>query len=567
MNLNLVIGGAAGQGLQTLVSILGKIIFRSGYNIFITKNYMSRVRGGHNYMQIRFGDEKIHSPKDEIDILVGLTKETIDFHQERVLSDGMILFNEKLKQIEQKVLIIPVTELAQKLGNIKISNTIYIGAVVKLLGLSLDLAAEILLEYFGDTEVGKLNLQALQIGAEKVIRLYPLPKVTLTNDQLYMNGNQAIGLGAAMAGVKFYLAYPMSPSTSVMNYLAGMQDELGIVVEQAEDEIAAVNMALGASYIGIRAMTGTSGGGFALMNEGIGFAGVAELPIVITEVQRPGPATGLPTRTEQSDLLHVINVSQGEFPLIVIAPRDVEDCFYQTFKAFNLADKYQMPVIILSDQFLADSTCNVREFNLTGLTINRHWATEENLLGPSGYQRYKFTETGISPKIYPGQYPDQVVLVDSHEHNERGNITEDRALRIKMVDKRAQKLETFRQDELLEPVYIGDEDVDYLLVCWGSTFGAVKEAKDRLEGEKYRFGLLSFNHIWPLPTERLIQKSSSCQKMIVVENNATAQLAQLISSHTALLSDYTILKYDGRPFTGQEIYQRIIAEVISNGKK
>jgi 2-oxoglutarate ferredoxin oxidoreductase subunit alpha len=381
-------------------------------------------------------------------------------------------------------------------------------------------------------------------------------------EQLFINGNEAIGLGAVIAGVKYYTAYPMSPSTGIMNYIAGKQDELGIVVEQAEDEIGAINMALGASYGGIRTMTGTSGGGLALMAETVGLAGITETPLVIAEVQRPGPATGLPTRTEQGDLQFAINISQGEFPLLVLGPRDQEDAFYQSFRAHNLADKYQIPVIILSDQFLADSAKNVDKFDLDQLEVNRHLISDQEAEDITQYDRYKLTKDGISPRAYPGQIPGEVVLVDSDEHNQHGNIIEDAETRIEMVEKRMRKIDKLIEEDLKEPKFKGDDEIDYLLVGWGSTYGPLKEAKKLLNKDGFKVGCLSFSDLYPLPQEKLNKWSERDVEITVIENNATGQFARLITGETGIEINSNILKYDGRSFSGDEIYQRFKEEVI-----
>ncbi|HKL74543.1 MAG TPA: 2-oxoacid:acceptor oxidoreductase subunit alpha, partial [Halanaerobiales bacterium] len=344
------------------------------------------------------------------------------------------------------------------------------------------------------------------------------------------------------------------------NYIAGKQDELGLVVEQAEDEIAAINMALGASYGGIRAMTGTSGGGFALMAEAVGLAGITETPLVIAEVQRPGPATGLPTRTEQGDLLFAINVSQGEFPLMVMAPRDHEDAFYQTFRAHNLAEKYQIPVVILSDQYLADSTVSIPEYDFSDLEINRHLVQEKS--GESEeYNRYEVTEDGISPRAYPGLLEGEVVLADSDEHDKHGYIVEDGNKRIEMADKRMKKLDKLISEDLLEPEYYGEKEIDYLFLSWGSTYGVLKETIDLLNEDGIDAGVLSFNDIWPLPQKELEKWVDKDIELIDVENNSTAQFAKLLRSETSIEVDNKILKYDGRPFTADEVYNRFKSEV------
>ena len=557
MNLNILIGGEAGQGLKTISSILGKSLFRMGYNLFSTKNYMSRIRGGHNFMKIRIGDEPIDGPTDKIDILIALNEETIELHQGKLVEDGVVIFDGDVKADINNINL-PTKKLAKEI-NKKGENTIFIGALLKVLGLELDAAKEVISTYFDSDDIREDNLKLLETGYEQVESIFELPEVEVPDDQLYLNGNQAIGLGAAVAGVKFYSAYPMTPSTGIMNYLAQRQDQLGLVVEQAEDEIGAINMAIGASYGGIRAMTGTSGGGFSLMTEGLGLAGVSETPLVVAEVQRPGPATGLPTRTAQSDLLSVINASQGEFPLMVISPRDQKDAFYQTFRAFDLAEKYQIPVVILSDQFLADSAKNVEEFNLKSLKIERHLVDASRV---NRYHRYQDSKNGVSPRAYPGQIIGETIMADSHEHDFTGAITEDIRLRNKMMDKRARKMEALSEEDLRQPEYIGQEDIDYLLVGFGSTYGPLKETQSLLAEKGLKVGLLSYSDIWPLPTDKLENLMESEPELVIVENNSTGQLARLISSETGYRGEHQILKYDGRPFTADEIYHKFEEEVV-----
>jgi 2-oxoglutarate ferredoxin oxidoreductase subunit alpha len=375
---------------------------------------------------------------------------------------------------------------------------------------------------------------------------------------MVIDGNSAVGLGALLAGLSYYAAYPMSPSTGILHYVASKQEELGIVVEQAEDEIAAINMVLGGTYSGLRSMTGTSGGGLALMAEGIGLAGVTETPIVIADVQRPGPATGLPTRTGQGDLLFAVNIAQDEFPLMVLAPKDQEDAVYQTFRAFNLADKYQLPVIILSDQFIGDGSKTIKEIDTSDMKIERHLVDPAEVEGE--YKRYKYTEDGISPRAYPGQLEDNVVLSDSDEHDEFAHIVEDAETRNKMVAKRSKKMAKLKKEDLLEPDYYGPEDPDYILVGWGSTAGPLTEARKMLADE-YKVGHLAFNDVWPLPTKEIEAKAASGAKLVYVENNAGAQFDRLVRSETGIKADYNILKDDGRPFSGREIYRRFKEEV------
>ncbi len=373
---------------------------------------------------------------------------------------------------------------------------------------------------------------------------------------MLVSGNSAVALGAVAAGLRFYSAYPMSPSTSIMEKLAALGDEAGLVVEQAEDEIAAINMAIGASYAGARAMTGTSGGGFSLMVEALGLSGMAEIPLVAIDVQRPGPVTGLPTRTEQSDLKFVISASQGEFPRMVIALRNPADAFYQTMRAFDLAERYQIPVILLSDQYLADATSTVEAFDLGRIQVMNPVSEHD---GDGEYLRYRYSENGISPRLIPGKTK-HLVVIDSDEHDERGWITESAEVRTQMMDKRMKKLDGIRQ-ELQEPEFIGPDGFDTLLLGWGSTWGPVAEAVGLLNrAGNARFAALVFGDVYPLPQKLLLEKAPKAKRVINVEQNATGQLAGLIREHTGIACTGSILKYDGRQISAEEIAERVQKE-------
>ncbi len=564
MDFNILIGGEAGQGLKTVDNILGKILFREGFNIFSSKDFMSRIRGGHNFMQLRISDEKLYGPDNDLDLLIALNKESVDIHREQLKDDGIILIEGDEEVIDGRTILVPASVIANDI-NPKGINTVFVGAALKIMDLDLDKAKQVVKEYF-DEDLVEDNIKLLERGYKAVDPVYEKLKENVSDksEEVFIDGNSALGYGALTGGLRFYSAYPMSPSTGIMNFLAGQQENFDIVVEQAEDELAALNMALGGSYSGIRSMSGTSGGGLALMNEAIGLAGITETPVVVADVQRPGPATGLPTRTGQGDLLFAINSAQDEFPLMVIAPRDQKDLFYNGFRALNIADKYQIPVIILSDQFNADSSKNIEEFDFDSLTIDRHLISEDDPAAKD-YKRYKFTEDGISPRAYPGQLKGETVLVDSDEHDEEGHIVEDGETRTKMVDKRARKLDKLIQEDLQEPKYFGDEDIDYLLLTWGSSYGPTREAFQLLKEDGIKVGLLSFNDVWPLPKEQLEDLACDGVDLITVELNSTAQFGTLIASETLLDVKQSILKYDGRPFTGKEIYNRFLDEVIDNG--
>lgn len=554
MNYNILIGGSAGQGIETLSSVFEKILKRQGFEVFTIRDFMSRVRGGHNFIQIRFGDNRVFSHCDELDGIIAMNGETIECHIERLGSDGFIICDDEIKYEDKRILKLPLKQIATTSGNVKAAGSVAIGAVLCLLGINQTDIESVFNEFFGK-EISNQNYIAALEGSKLVVKRYNILP-SQKDCSILINGNEAVAIGALAAGCKFYSAYPMSPSTTIMEYLASKMMDAEIVVEQAEDEIAAINMAIGASYAGARSMTGTSGGGFSLMVEALGLSGMLEVPVVIAEVQRPGPTTGLPTRTEQSDLKFVISASQGEFPRMVIALRNTEDAFYQTIRAFNLADKYQIPVILLSDQFLADSTVTTKQFDFDNIK-NNNFINSYEYVENKPYKRYEITSTGISPRLIPGRNPGVTVLVDSDEHDEFGHITESGLVRDQMVNKRMRKLE-FLKEELQEPLFIGEEECDVLILAWGSTWGPVTEAINMLnKNTDKKYGALVFGDIWPLPTKLLVEKAKKAKKIINVEQNATGQLASIVSEVTGIFCDYSILKFDGRPISSQFIYNKV----------
>ena len=563
MDFNILVGGAAGQGVDTVAKVLELILKKQGVEVFSHKDYMSRVRGGHNFHQIRFANRPIYSHRETIDVLLALDSTTVEVHSSRLSAQGVLIGDESCREEigEGKALWLPLKEKALEAGTKLTEGTVAAGAVLRLFDFDFEKVWPVLHSLF-KAEIFDVNRRALEIGYTLV---EPQFKLELPENQprIMVTGNQAIGLGALAAGVSFYSGYPMTPSTGIMSYLADKMEEAGIVVEQAEDEIAAINMAIGASYAGARAMTATSGGGFCLMVEGFGLAAMTETPLVIAEIQRPGPVTGFPTRTEQGDLSFVLTASQGEFPRLVIALRDPEDAFYQTVRAFNLADKYQIPVILLGDQYLGDYYQTIPPFDFSSLTIERALAGEEVWKKQEHYQRYKLTDDGISPRLVPGRCGTQVVIADSDEHTEDGHITEAADVRVAMTKKRMQRIESLKK-EAQEPWVFGQTDPEILLLAWGSNAGPVREAIELLE-EDYSIGALIFGDIYPLPTKLLTDMRANVTMLINVEQNATGQLAALIRQETLIACTHSILRYDGRPMSGQYISDRV-KEVISSGK-
>lgn len=551
MDYTILVGGAAGQGIDTVVHLLERTIKRSGYYVFTYKNFMSMVRGGHNFMQVRFSDKQLTGFTTKVDMIFALNEETIELHKDKLKPGGAIILDNEVAKAEDYNHL-PLMEIAKELKNQKVYPTVGFGALVNYFGLSIEVAQGVIDDVLGP-KISDINKEAMLKGYEMLERKYELPRIE--DNRILINGNQAFAMGAIAAGCRYYCGYPMTPSSSVMTYMSSKSNEMGIVVDQIEDEVGALNMALGASYAGVRAMTGSSGGGFALMVEALSLAGIIETPIVVFNAQRPGPATGLSTRTEQADLRFMIHAGHGEFPRMIIALRSTDDAFYQAARAFNIAEKYQIPVIIMTEEYLTDYNMTLDPFDFSKITIERHLATKEDILDER-YKRYKFTENGVSPRLIPGKVKDQVVLVDSHEHNEYGNIDENAENRTKMVDKRMKKLEGLIQ-EVQEPWFIGTENPENLIVCWGATYGAVKEAIERLNGEGKSFGALIYGDIWPFPTKTINQLGKIAKNIIDIEQNATAQLESLINEKTDIKCTHRILKYDGRPFNADEIIEKL----------
>jgi len=564
--LNIRIGGQAGQGINTIAKFLAKSLLRNGFYVFTSKDYMSRIRGGHNFSDVRLGSRPLGAAVEKVDILLALDETTWSIHQEFIQEDGLLLYDEDDFSPETGPGIkkgLPLKKKAEQFGDKRVAGVIALGLIHRALGIWPEVLQDLLAEKFKGS-ILEQNLEGLTWGHKMGEDYFSPDDGHAPDESMLISGNDALGMGAVAAGVQFYSAYPMTPATGVMNFLAGQAQKFNILVEQAEDEIAAINMALGAAYGGVRAMTGTSGGGFSLMVEGLGLAGMTETPLVIVNGQRPGPATGLPTRTEQGDLEFVIHASQGEFPRIVLAPRQQGEAFYQVVRAFNLADEYQVPVIVMSDQFLADSEQTIEELSLSADQFSRGKLIKDHR-DQEPYLRYKITDDGISPRLIPGE-EGQVVMADSDEHNQAGNIIEDAATRRQMMEKRMKRLEIIKEN-LEPPLYHGaePEEAQFILVSWGSTYGPLEEARLNLEKEGFKLGHYSFQDLWPLPPGKW-QEILNRVPWVLVENNYTGQLGSVLSTEGIKSPRALINKYDGRPFKIEELQQAIKREVNSHGQ-
>lgn len=558
--ISIVLCGQAGQGIQTVERLLTRILKKAGYNVFATKEYMSRVRGGMNSTEIRVSERPVNAFINRIDILVSLNKGGVKHLQERISSETIILGEKEIfadeVQEEIRFIDVPFTKIASDVGNKIYSNTVAVGALTGLLGLKPKTTLNSVRQFFSEKsdEIINKNLEAAEKGYEATVKTAKTSNIKLNvgdnsavNSQILINGAEAIGLGAIAGGCNFVSSYPMSPSTGVLVFLAQNSRNFRVITEQAEDEIAAINMAIGAWYAGARAMVTTSGGGFALMTEGLSLAGMLETPIVIHLAQRPGPATGLPTRTEQADLELAVYAGHGEFPRIIFAPGTLEDGFYLTQKAFNLADKFHVPVFVLTDQYYIDTYYCTESFDLKNCNIEKHFVETSK-----GYRRYELTESGISPRGIPG-FGQGLVCVDSDEHDQEGHITEDLGLRIKMVDKRLKKLELIKE-EIMPPELIGLDDYKNLVICWGSTINIVSEAVNSLD--RRDTSILHFSQVYPLHDD-FVNLLNKADKTVIVESNATGQFSRLLRTHADIKVDHRILKYNGLSFASDELAQKL----------
>lgn len=558
IDITIKIGGEAGQGIQTVGHLLALVCQEAGLYIMAINDFESRIRGGHSFFQIRICNTPVHAPHHNVHLLVALNQETYDLHHKELDPDGIAIMDAIEKPAAENVLLVPFVDLAKQAGGKIFSNTVAAGVCLALLGTPFELCKTVLAKQFEEKgqDILNKNIRAAELGYQAVkdvafkwaFEWQPdSPKGSL------IDGSKAVALGALAADCRLAAFYPMSPATGIMAHLASFANRFPLIVEQAEDEIAAVNMIIGASFAGVRAMTSTSGGGFCLMTESLGLAGITETPIVIVNAQRPGPATGLPTRTAQGDLHFVIRASQDEFPRFVFAPGTPTEAFEITARAFHLAEKYQVPAIILSDQHLADSLYIAEEqFNVPE-KIERFIVSDDDIENPSEYKRFAITPSGVSPRAVPCAGK-ALVVISSDEHREDGHISEAIDDRIGMVDKRNAKVPHMIKEMNPPNEYHGDSEM--LLVGWGSTAGAIQEAVDRLRGDGLDVGCLNFVDLWPFPSDKAKAALRDIKSFFVVEQNSTAQFGQLIRERIGLAYSGAILKYDGRPFYPNEIIDR-----------
>lgn len=546
--LSILISGAAGSGIDTVEKVLVKAFQKSGYYVYSTKEFMSRVRGGSNSVLIRIANKPVSAPCWEVDIALAMDEKALEHIKERITPKTIVMMEASLGEQVSNAVLLSMKKAASEFGNIKYANSYLAGAVFQLLSMPLNPLLKSVEEHFSND---KNNLEVTKLGYETRVNtanldLPNVQKASLDEAQKLhiMDGTTACGFGFLAGGCDFVASYPMSPSTGVLNFMASMSKEFDIAVEQSEDEIASLHFVLGAWYAGARAMTTTSGGGFALMGEALSLSGMSETPAVIYLAQRPGPATGLPTRTEQGDLNMAIYSGHGPFPRAVLAPGNLEECVACGYLAFELADKFQIPVIVLSDQYLADTIGMTEDVNFEKFEQKRYIQESEN-----GYKRYKNSDDGISPRSVPG-FGEALVCVVGDEHDERGQITEDHHVRDMMVAKRARKNEQLVNEAVLPKIF-GEGNI--ALVGWGSTFGAIQEVLETLKNEQLSH--VHFSWVYPLG-EAQLAKLRSYEYIIVVENNADAAFANLLKIHDIVV-DKTILQSNGFSFFTDQLGQMI----------
>lgn len=556
-SLTIVLSGEAGQGLQTIEELLVEAIGKS-YYVFSTKEVMSRVRGGNNSVEIRVSEEPVYSFKDSIDLLFLLNDHSL-YRLEKRIHEGTTILGEEsfveeslLKNQKSRFESFHLAQLAKEVGSTLFSNTILFGFIAGMLNLDKDSCYTQIKQRFKEKKESIIddNIKAFDVGFDRGVSFPVKEKIKQSNKAgayKICDGTSAVGIGALAGGCNFIASYPMSPGTGVLTYLSQKSKEFDILVEQAEDEIAALNMVLGSWYAGARGIVTTSGGGFALMEEAVSLSGVTETPCVIHIAQRPGPGTGLPTRTEQGDLNLAVYAGHGEFPRIVYAPGKLEDAVLLSQKAFYLADKYQVPVMLLTDQFLLESLGQMERLKLED-TYLESFITKTS----SDYKRYAYTPDGISPRGIPG-CGEGLIKVDSDEHDEYGLITEDFDVRVKMHEKRLNKEKVLLQ-EYTEPELIGNLSYKKLIVGWGSTYGVLREFIESNECPDTAF--LYVKQVFPL-SSHLKDYFNQADRIISVENNATGQFADILKLQLNVSVDYQILKYNGQPFSIEEIEEKL----------
>ena len=577
------IGGAAGDGVASAGNTLALSVARQGQAVYAYNAYQSVIRGGHSWLRLRISAKKPLNHGDQVDALIALNQDTLDRHLQELVAGGVALYNSaKLKPSYEppkgvQLCPLPVPDLAPAYKKLPVmQNTVAVGAVIGLMGLDFRGLESVLESTFAKKpHVVKVNMEAAKAGYDYAAAHFkPLATQLQKNSQKWamVMGNGLLAMGAALAGCKFYCAYPMSPATHILEWFAAHGKEMGICVRQVEDEISVINMSIGAGHMGARSMCATSGGGLALMTEAIGLSGMLETPVVVVNVMRAGPSTGVPTKTEQGDLNQALGASQGDFPRIIIAPVSMTDSFSTPALAFNVADRYQCPVIVLTDLLIAEGSETVDPALLdVEFKIDRgELITAASGEGKSGepYLRYKNTESGISPRAVPG-VPGHLHVAASDEHDEDGvllsDVFTDTVRRKKMADKRVRKMDTVLE-HLPAPTLVGSPDAEVTLVGWGSTWGVLTEAAEQLNREGISTSHLQIKFLVPFHVAEVSAILGKSRRVIIVENNQSGQFARHLRAETGIVAQAQIRKYDGEPFEPKHIVAAV-KEVRANGTK
>src|SRR5271165_31968 len=572
-DIEIMFGGQAGDGSLTTGDLIAGVFKRMGLEVYTYKDFPSRIRGGHTNYVIRASERKNLGMADFVDGLIAFDLEAVEAHVDEMRPGGFVVFDNTSELIPEHVrrgdvhwYEIPLGKIAkEELGLELVRNTIALGALGKLIGMDPAIVrADVTAVYQRKGEkVVDLNVRAIEAGENYVERHFAeWPSgyglvASADGERLIMMGNDAIAFGALVAGCRFMAGYPITPATDVLEWMAKYLPKFGGIAMQAEDELAAINMVLGAAFTGVRAMTATSGPGQALMTEAIGLAGVLEIPVVIIECARTGPSTGMPTKTEQSNLNHLIFSGHGEIPRVVLAPGTVEDAFYLTVDAFNLAEKYQCPVFVLSEQAMCQSKATLPQLDLARVRVDRGKLLADPVVFGE-YKRFAFSEDGVSPRVIPG-LEGGMHLAAGSEHNEAGVITENAKNRAKMMEKRMGKLEAMR-DDLPKGVVHGDPSANIAILGYGSNRGPIVEAQERLAAAGVATRFFEFRTLWPFPEDDVREFLADAREIYVVENNFTGQLERLVRYVVGPLEHmHRILKYNGRPFRPIEIIEPITA--------
>ncbi len=566
-SLNWKVGGPAGEGIMTTGLIFSKVVSRHGWQVFDYTEYPSLITGGHNTYQVYAQSDFAGTQVKMIDVLVAMDKTTLGLHFDELNDQSIILYDsldDKVKiddyaGLKGKKIDLPMVSLAQQAGGTRLmANNVALGASIYLFGLDLEVLNGVISDIFGrkGEEIVKENQAAAKAGYDFVMNNFGSQLMNVTKNEgrnyLTMTGNEAASLGAIAGGLQFYAAYPMTPSSSILHTLAAKASDADIVVKHAEDEIGVINMALGASYTGVRSACGSSGGGFAYMTEALGLAGVAEIPLVVFESMRPGPALGMPTWTGQGDLQFILTASQDEFPRFVLTPGDALESFHMTRLAFDLAEKYQTLAVVVLDKHLSESRYTMT-LDVTEFKNDRHGFAEDPALDGVGfYPRYEVTESGVHDRSIPGQVGGNYIA-NSYEHDKYGFATEEGWVRIEQMDKRNKKFEMMKQEIL--PPYIEDNGGEMTLVGFGSTKGVLQAGRELLNKEGIKVNILNVSWMWPFPIQAVSDFLNRDLPFAIVEGNSTGQFANVLRQETGLVTPHHFRKYDGRPFYPHEIVE------------